>query len=44
MLGTPLYMAPEHLFARASEQTDVFSLAAVLFELLTLQHFLGELP
>ena len=37
--GTPVYMAPEAFLGKASEASDVYSLAATLFRLVT-----GELP
>jgi serine/threonine-protein kinase len=37
--GTPLYMAPEaHYGGRIDERTDLFSLGAVFYEMLTAQH------
>ena len=35
VVGTPFYMAPEAFAGRASAASDVYSLAATLFELLT---------
>ncbi len=40
LLGTPFYMAPEQLRDTASERSDVYSLAAVLYEFLSLRHYL----
>ena len=42
--GTPLYMAPEaHYGGRIDERTDVFSLGAVFYEMLTARHpFAGD--
>lgn len=42
VLGTPLYMAPEQYCGEATVQTDLFSLSAVLFEFLTLRHYLRD--
>lgn len=41
ILGTPLYMAPEQLCAvgRGTEQSDIYSLGVIFFELLT-----GQVP
>lgn len=45
IVGTPLYMAPEVLAGgEATAQSDVYSLVAVLFEFLTLHHYLVEIP
>jgi hypothetical protein len=38
-VGTPVFMAPEALLGRATEASDVYGLAATLFQLTT-----GELP
>src|SRR5262245_36749568 len=42
--GTPPYMAPEaHYGGRIDERTDIFSMGAVFYEMLTAQHpFTGE--
>lgn len=45
IVGTPLYMSPEVLGGgEATSQSDVYSLVAVLFEFLTLHHYLVEIP
>ena len=45
IVGTPIYMSPEVIRGgAATPQSDVYSLVAVLFEFLTLHHYLVELP
>ena len=45
IVGTPLYMSPEVLRGGpATAQSDVYSLIAVLYEFLTLHHYLVEIP
>lgn len=39
--GTLLYMAPEQLRASSSEASDIYGLAAIAAELLSLEHYLG---
>ncbi|MGB0590650.1 MAG: serine/threonine-protein kinase [Myxococcota bacterium] len=41
--GTPLYMAPERMMSSdpATPSADIYSVAAVLYELLSLTHYLG---
>jgi len=43
VLGTPLYLAPEQVEAKAvSPRTDVFALSSIAFELFTLRHAWGR--
>lgn len=42
LVGTPVYMAPEQILGAAVPQSDVFGLAALLYELISLDHYLGE--
>jgi len=45
IVGTPLYMSPEVLRGGSADgKSDVYSLVAVLFEFLTLHHYLVEIP
>jgi serine/threonine-protein kinase len=46
LIGTPLYMSPEQLAASGNitAKSDVYSLCAVTYELLTLNHYLGPTP
>jgi serine/threonine protein kinase len=41
LVGTPVYMAPEQILGNAVPQSDVFGLAALLYELICLEHYLG---
>jgi serine/threonine-protein kinase len=46
-VGTPLYMAPEQALGKNAEldpRCDLYSVAVVLHELVTLRHYLGERP
>ena len=42
LVGTPVYMAPEQVVGQAVPQSDVFGLAALLYEFVSLDHYLGE--
>lgn len=42
IMGTPFYMAPEHIRDEAEKRSDLYSLTAVLQELLSLSHYLGQ--
>ncbi len=42
LVGTPVYMAPEQILGHAIPQSDVFGLAALLYELISLDHYLGD--
>lgn len=46
IIGTPLYMSPEQLLANCeiTSKSDVYSLCAVAYELLSLTHYLGPKP
>ncbi|MBL4846553.1 MAG: serine/threonine protein kinase [Planctomycetes bacterium] len=45
IVGTPIYMSPEVIRGgEANAESDVYSLVAVLFEFLTLHHYLVDLP
>ena len=45
ILGTPMYMSPEQAGLRnlsVDHRSDLFSIAALAYELLTLEHYLGD--
>ena len=38
LIGTPQYMAPERITGEGSERSEIFSLGAMLYDILALQH------
>ncbi len=43
LLGTPMYMSPEQARGEeATEKSDIYALSVMLYELLTLEHYLGD--
>jgi serine/threonine protein kinase len=44
IVGTPFYMAPEQFAGKVTARSDVYALTALLYELLSLRHYLGEGP